>query len=187
MNKNSRAHHNVILAKQVLMNYKREIQWTIIPTILYQFNFWIIQIFIQSHQVQAQVPHKKEHAYKRIRTFSIPQTCIYCPSALPDSNMTHHLSSLKHCYSNFIFCMASSSSSELLSMKKPGCLGWGNTASSWPTVKITDDMVGLLAGSFWTQNKSTWIHLRTWDSTHESLRHASISSKALSSFQSIHA
>lgn len=74
-----------------------------------------------------------------------------------------------------------------LSVKKPGCLGWGNATPSLANRKTTDDISGLSSGNFWTHNKPTWIHLRTWDSTKESSKHVSISSRALPSFHSNHA
>lgn len=76
---------------------------------------------------------------------------------------------------------------ESLSMKKPGCFGWGNSTPSLLNQKTADAIVGLSSGSFCTHNKLTWIHLNTCDSTYESFKHSSISSNALPSFNSNHA
>ena len=76
---------------------------------------------------------------------------------------------------------------ELLSMKKPGCLGWGRIASSFVNIDSTQEIIGLSSTNFWTHSKPTWIHLSTWDLKRESSKHVYDSSKALSSFHSNHA
>ena len=73
---------------------------------------------------------------------------------------------------------------ELLSMKKPGCLGWGSGTPSLPSMETTDDIAGLSCGSFWTHNRPTWMHLRNWGLTYDSFKHGSSNSKALFSFHS---
>ena len=76
---------------------------------------------------------------------------------------------------------------ELLSMKKPGSLGSGNFAPSLDNIRTTELIVGLSSEYFWTHNKPTWMHFNSSDSTHEFLKHWSISSNALPSFHNNHA
>ena len=75
----------------------------------------------------------------------------------------------------------------LLSMKKPGCLGWGRIASSFVNVESTLDIIDLSSGNFWTHSKATWMHLKIWDLECESSKHVNDSSKALPSFHNNHA
>ena len=75
----------------------------------------------------------------------------------------------------------------VLSMKKPGYLGWGRIASSFINIEYTQDIIGLSSRNFWTHSKPTWIHLKIWDLECESSKHVYDSSNALPSFHSDHA
>lgn len=80
--------------------------------------------------------------------------------------------------------MKESMSKDLLSVKKPGSFGWGKATPSLLNIRSTDGIAGLSFGSFWTHKRPTWMHLSTSNSTYESSKQGSISSKPLSLFHS---
>lgn len=65
--------------------------------------------------------------------------------------------------------------------------GWGRFTALLPSMRTTNDMVGLRAGSSWTQSNAIWIHLKASLTEQESIIFLSINSFPLPSFHSCQA
>lgn len=86
-----------------------------------------------------------------------------------------------------VFCLEEVfASAKSLSLKKPGCFGWGN-APSPQSIRTTDDMLGLSFVLHCTHKRPTWIERSTSDKLYDSATDSGISSKCLPSWNSLHA
>lgn len=80
----------------------------------------------------------------------------------------------------------SKDSGRFLSVKKPGCFGWGNDLSP-PSIRTTDAIIGLSSGACCTHSRPTWMHLNISGDGQASSKDSSISSNGLPSIHSFHA